>query len=238
MRSQTELKIKVFADGADLAGMLELYANPMIKGFTTNPTLMRKAGVTDYEAFAKKVLKAIPDRPISFEVFSDDFSEMRRQALKIASWGKNVYVKIPVTNTLGEPSTPLIHDLAGAGLKLNVTAVFTLKQVWDVTLALAGGPPAIVSVFAGRIADAGVDPVPHMSAALELVKTVPEVELLWASPRELLNIVQADAIGCHIITVTSDILKKLRGIGKDLKVFSLDTVKMFREDGLGAGYKL
>jgi transaldolase len=199
---------------------------------------MRKAGVTDYEAFARQVLKAIPDRPISFEVFSDDFVEMRRQAVRIAGWGENVYVKIPVTNTPGQSSAPLIRDLAGSGLKLNVTAVFTLRQVWEVTRALAGGPPAVVSVFAGRIADAGVDPVPHMAAAVELVKTVPGVELLWASPREVLNIVQADQVGCHIITATPDILKKLDQLGKDLTAFSLETVKMFREDGLGAGYQL
>jgi transaldolase len=230
--------VKIFADGADLAGMRQLAGNPLVKGFTTNPTLMRKAGVTDYEAFARQALKAIPDRPISFEVFSDDFTEMRRQAGRIAGWGDNVYVKIPVTNTLGQSSAPLIRDLAGSGLKLNVTAVFTLRQVWEVTRALAGGPPAIVSVFAGRIADAGVDPVPHMAAALELVKTAPGVELLWASPREVLNVVQADRVGCHIITATSDVLKKLDQLGKDLAAFSLETVKMFREDGLGAGYQL
>lgn len=238
MTTLDKLKIKIFADGADLAGMRELAANPLIRGFTTNPTLMRKAGVTDYEAFARKVLEAIPDRPISFEVFSDDFDDMRRQALKIASWGPNVYVKIPVTNTTGASAAPLIRDLVGHGLKLNVTAVFTLKQVWEIVRAVAGGPPAVVSVFAGRVADAGVDPIPHMMAALEMVKTVPGVELLWASPRELLNIVQADAIGCHIITVTPDILKKLKGLGKDLNSFSLDTVKMFYEDGAAAGFTL
>lgn len=238
MTSLADLKVKLFADGADLASMKELYANPLIKGFTTNPTLMRKAGVSDYERFARDVLAAIPDRPISFEVFSDDFGEMRRQALKIAGWGPNVYVKIPVTNTQGEPSTPLIRDLAGAGLKLNVTAVFTLRQVWEVTRALAGGPPAVVSVFAGRVADAGVAPVPHMAAAVELVRVVPGVELLWASPREVLNIVQAAAVGCDIITATPDILKKLRGIGKPLAEGSLETVKMFRDDGLAAGYQL
>jgi transaldolase len=234
----SRLKVKIFADGADLAGIQRLARHPLVRGFTTNPTLMRKAGVTDYEAFARQVLQVIPDRPLSFEVFSDDFAEMRRQAQRIAGWGANVYVKIPVTNTLGQPSVPLIRDLAGAGLKLNVTAVFTLQQVWEVTRALAGGPPAIVSVFAGRIADAGVDPVPHMTAAVQLVKTVPGVELLWASPREVLNVMQADAIGCHIITVTADVLKKLDQVGKDLTAFSLDTVKMFREDGVGAGYRL
>ena len=238
MKPLTDLRVKLFADGADLASMKELYANPLIKGFTTNPTLMRKAGVTDYEAFARRVLVAIPDRPISFEVFSDDFPEMRRQALQIAGWGPNVYVKVPVTNTRGEPSAPLIRDLAGTGLKLNVTAVFTLKQVWEVTRALAGGPPAVVSVFAGRVADAGVDPVPHMAAAVELVRAVPGVELLWASPREVLNVVQADAVGCDIITATPDILKKLKGLGKPLAEGSLDTVKMFRDDGLAAGYQL
>jgi transaldolase len=238
MTNLAKLRVKIFADGADLAGMRALYANPLIRGFTTNPTLMRKAGVTDYEAFAREVLTAIPDRPISFEVFSDDFDDMRRQALKIAGWGDNVNVKIPVTNTRGESSTPLIRDLVSSGLKLNVTAVFTLRQVWEVTRALMHGPGGIVSVFAGRIADAGVDPVPHMAAALEMVKTAPGVELLWASPREVLNIIQADAIGCHIITVTPDILKKLATVGMGLEAFSLDTVKMFYDDGKAVGFKL
>lgn len=238
MNAFQALRVKIFADGADLPGMQELYANPLIKGFTTNPTLMRKAGVSDYEAFAKKVLQAIPDKPISFEVFSDDFPEMNRQARKIAAWGDNVYVKIPVTNTRGQASTPLIRELAQAGLKLNVTAVFTLKQVWDVTTALAGGPPAVVSVFAGRIADAGVDPVPHMAAAVEMVRAAPGVELLWASPREILNIIQADQVGCDIITCTPDILKKAKTVGLGLDAFSLDTVKMFYDDGKAAGFQL
>ena len=238
MRSLSELKVKIFADGADKAGMLEMYRHPLIKGFTTNPTLMRKAGITDYEAFAREILHAIPDRPISFEVFSDDFSEMARQARKIADWGENVYVKIPVTNTQGESSATLVHDLAQEGVKLNVTALTALDQVREVSAVLAGGPPAFVSVFAGRVADTGRDPVPHMAAALELVRPHPNIELIWASPRELLNIFQADAIGCHIITATNDILKKLHLIGKDLHEYSLETVQMFHEDAVKAGYTL
>jgi transaldolase len=238
MGSVAELTVKLFADGADKATMLDLYRHPLIKGFTTNPTLMRKAGVTDYEAFARELLSAIPDRPISFEVFSDDFAEMARQARTIASWGETIYVKIPVTNTRGEPATPLIRALAQAGLKLNVTAVLTLAQVRAVSAVLAGGPPACVSVFAGRIADTGRDPVPLMAAAVELVRLAPNVELIWASPRELLNIFHADAIGCHIITATPDILKKLPLIGKALEAYSLDTVKMFHEDAVKAGYTL
>jgi len=238
MKLLSELGVKIFADGADKATMLELYRNPLIKGFTTNPTLMRKAGVTDYEAFALDILRAIPDRPISLEVFSDDFAVMERQARRIALWGENVYVKIPVTNTLGESSAKLVHVLAQSGVKLNVTALTALDQVRDVSAALAGGPPAIVSVFAGRVADTGRDPVPIMAAAVELVRIYRNVELIWASPRELLNIFQADAIGCHIITVTSDILKKLHLIGKDLHEYSLDTVKMFHDDGMNAGYTL
>ncbi len=232
------LKVKIFADGADKAGMLEMYCSPLIKGFTTNPTLMRKAGVTDYKAFARDILRAIPDRPISFEVFSDDFAEMKSQARKIAVWGENVYVKIPVTNTWGESSVGLVHDLAQAGVKLNVTALLTLDQVRNVSAALAGGPPAYVSVFAGRIADTGRDPVPLMAAAVELVRLCPNIELIWASPRELWNIFQADAVGCHIITATNDILGKLSLVGKDLHEYSLDTVKMFREDAVRAGYAL
>jgi transaldolase len=238
MKSLADLKVKIFADGADKVGMLELYRNPFIKGFTTNPTLMRNARVSDYEAFALEILQAIPDRPISFEVFSDEFGEMERQARKIARWGENVYVKIPVTNTLGESSTKLVHDLAQAGVKLNVTALTALDQVRDASAALAGGPPAIVSMFAGRVADTGRDPVPHMAAAAELVRMYPNVELIWASPRELLNIFHADAVGCHIITVTHDILKKLHLIGKDLHEYSLDTVKMFHNDAMKAGYAL
>ena len=238
MKSLSDLKVKIFADGADKAGILEMYRHPLIKGFTTNPTLMQKAGVSNYEAFALDLLHTIPDRPISFEVFSDDFAEMERQARKIAAWGDNVYVKIPVTNTRAEPSGKLIHELAQAGVKLNVTALTALDQVRDVTAALAGGPPAMVSVFAGRVADTGRDPVPHMAAALELVRPCPNIEVIWASPRELLNIFQADAIGCHIITATYDILKKLHLVGKDLHEYSLDTVRMFHDDAMKAGYTL
>ncbi len=238
MKALSTLQVKIFADGADKAGMLEMSRNPLIKGFTTNPTLMRKAGVTDYQAFALDILRAIPDRPISLEVFSDDFAEMERQARKIAAWGENVYVKIPVTTTLGESSAGLVYDLAQAGVKLNVTALLTLDQVRKVSAALAGGPPAYVSVFAGRVADTGRDPVPLMAAAVELLRPYPNLELIWASPRELLNIFQAGEIGCHIITATNDILKKLELVGKDLHEYSLDTVKMFREDALKANYSL
>ena len=232
------LKVKLFADGADLGAMLELRANPKIAGFTTNPTLMRKAGIVDYEAFARDVLLAIPDRPISFEVFADDFSCMERQAVKIAGWGENVYVKIPVTNALGEPALDLVHRLTHCGVKVNVTALLALSQVREVADALAGGAPAYVSVFAGRIADTGRDPVPLMQAALELLRPHPQIELIWASPRELLNIFQADAIGCHVITATSDILKRLALIGKDLRQYSLETVRMFRNDAIAARYLL
>ena len=238
MKKLPELQIKIFADGADKEGMLEMYSQPYIKGFTTNPTLMNKAGVSDYETFATDIIQAIPDRPISFEVFSDDFNEMERQALKISEWGENVYVKIPVTNTRGESSVELVGRLAGAGVKMNVTAMMSLSQVRDMAKVLAGGPPAYLSVFAGRIADSGRDPVPVMAEAVEICKEYPNIELIWASPRELLNIFQADAIGCHIITVTNDVLKKLALIGKDLHEFSLDTVKMFRDDALQAGYTL
>lgn len=238
MKPLSELTIKIFADGADKTGVLELSRNPLIKGFTTNPTLMRKAGVSDYEAFARELLEVVRDRPISFEVFSDDFGEMARQADKIAAWGENVYVKIPVTNTRGETSVKLVHDLAQAGIKINATALTTLNQVRDLSVALAGGPPAIVSVFAGRVADTGRDPVPMMAAAVELLRPYPNIELIWASPRELLNIFQADAIGCHIITVTHDILRKLNLIGKDLHEYSLETVQMFHSDAMKAGYTL
>jgi transaldolase len=238
MKILDELKIKIFADGADKAKMIEMYKLSYIKGLTTNPTLMRKAGVSDYEAFAKDVLQAIPDRPISFEVLSDEFDEMERQANKIASWNENVYVKIPVTNTRGEPSIDLVSRLSKAGVKVNVTAMMSLSQVKDMVNVLAGGPPAYISVFAGRIADTGRDPVPLMVAAVELCSIAPNIELIWASPRELLNIFQADNIGCHIITATSEILMKLNLIGKDLHEFSLNTVKMFRDDALSAGYTL
>ncbi len=233
-----DLSVKLFADGADRAGMLELYRHPLVKGFTTNPTLMRKAGVTDYEAFARQVVADIPDRPISFEVFSDEFEEMEDQARRIASWGENVYVKVPVTNTRGESSTPLVGTLARAGVKLNVTAVFTLRQVHEVCEALRGRVPSVVSVFAGRIADAGVDPVPLMTAARAIVSLCPDTELLWASTREVWNIFQADAAGCDIITVANDLLKKLDSVGKDLDQFSLETVKMFRSDAVKAGFTL
>ena len=232
------LKIKLFADGAEKAGMLEMYAKPYIKGFTTNPTLMHKAGLTDYRAFAQSILQAIPDRPISFEVFSDEFDDMERQAREIAQWGENVYVKIPVTNTRREPAYHLVRQLAQDGVKLNITAILTLDQVRCVTEAIAGGAPSCVSVFAGRIADTGRDPVPLMAEAVAILRDAPKAELIWASPRELLNIFQADAIGCHIITVTNDILKKLVLVGKDLGDYSLDTVKMFYEDGCKAGFTL
>ena len=232
------LKVQLFADGADKEGMLEMYHNPLIKGFTTNPTLMRKVGIEDYKAFALDTLQHIPDRPISFEVFTDEFEEMERQARDIASWGDNVYVKIPVTNTRGEVSYPLVRNLSQAGVKVNVTAMMLLEQVREVGAAVEGGAPCCVSVFAGRIADTGIDPVPLMAAAVELLRPYPNAELIWASPRELLNVFQADAIGCHIITVTNDVLKKLPLIGKDLGEYSLETVKMFYDDAQAAGFKL
>lgn len=238
MKTLADLKVKIYADGADKAGMLELYQNPLIKGFTTNPTLMRKAGVSEYRAFAREIVRAIPDRPISFEVFSDEFTQMERQALEIASWGDNVYVKIPITNTRGEPSSDSVRRLIRVGVKLNVTALLTLDQVRDIGACLAEAPSAYVSVFAGRIADTGRDPTPIMAAAVELLRPNPNLELIWASPRELLNIFHADAIGCHIITVTHDILKKLSLVGKDLLEYSLETVKMFYEDAQKAGYSL
>lgn len=237
-RLKNQLRVKIFADGADLDGMLAMYKNPLIKGFTTNPTLMRKAGIAGYETFARKVVAAIPDRPVSFEVFADDFDAMIRQARTIASWGANVNVKIPVTTTKGEFCGPVIEELSNAGVKLNVTAILTLKQVNDVVERLAYGTPAIISVFAGRIADTGVDPVPMMQKALSLMKARPKAELIWASPRELLNIFQADEIGCHIITVTNDILAKLSMVGKDLTEYSLETVNMFYRDATAAGYSI
>ncbi|AMY11720.1 Transaldolase [Luteitalea pratensis] len=236
--SADALRIKLFADGADRAGMLEMYGNPRIKGFTTNPTLMRKAGIADYEAFSRDIVLAIPDRPLSLEVFSDEFDEMERQAASIASWGEHVYVKIPITNTRAESSLPLIERLSKSGVKLNVTALMTLAQVRDVCLAVKGGAATVVSVFAGRVADTGRDPVPMMAAARELTGLAPNTELLWASPRELLNIFQADAVGCDIITATNDILKKLELVGKDLDQFSLETVQMFRDDAVRAGFSL
>jgi len=238
MTTLDNLHIKIYADGADKTGMLEMYRQPYIKGFTTNPTLMRQAGITDYAAFAREILQAIPDRPVSFEVFSDEFSEMERQAHVIAQWGANVYVKIPVTNTRRESAVSLIRRLAGAGIQLNVTALMTLAQVREVSAALAGGASSYVSIFAGRIADTGRDPMPLMAAAVELLRPYPNLELIWASPRELLNLFHADAVGCHIITMTHDLLKKLNLIGKDLDDFSLDTVKMFYDDAAKARYTL
>ena len=238
MGKLSELNVKIFADGADLEGIREMYSNPLIKGFTTNPTLMRKAGVEDYKAFSLEVLKAVPDRPISLEVFADDFDEMERQALEIASWGPNVNVKIPVTNTKGKFSGPLIERLTREGVVVNVTALLTLEQVRAVKTCLEESTPAIVSVFAGRFADTGRDPMPMMAEAVEILKAKPNAELIWASPRELLNIFQADDIGCHIITVTNDILKKLTLVGKDLAEYSLDTVKMFHSDAGMAGYSI
>jgi transaldolase len=238
IQNAAQLTVKVFADGADLAEMLQLSRNPLIRGFTTNPTLMRKAGVVDYKKFAHEVLQAISDRPISFEVFSDEFPEMERQAREIATWGDNVYVKIPITNTRGQSSTDLVRRLSHAGVQVNVTAVLTLAQVEDVTRCFADGRAGCISVFAGRIADTGRDPMPIMIAALKTMRAKPALELIWASPRELLNIVQADAIGCHIITVTADILKKLSLVAKDLGEYSLETVKMFHDDARTAGYSL
>jgi transaldolase len=238
MKTVAGLSVKIFADGADLPDMVALYRQPYIRGFTTNPTLMNKAGIQDYRAFARAVLTAIPDRPISFEVFSDEFSDMERQAREIATWGDHVYVKIPVTNTRREPAYELVHRLSHAGVKVNVTAILTLSQVRNVVDALRGGAPSCVSVFAGRMADTGRDPVPLMAAAVELLLIEPKAELIWASPRELLNIFHADAIGCHIITVTHDILKKLDLVGKDLSEVSLDTVKMFYGDARKAGFTL
>lgn len=231
------MKVKVFADGADLAGISRLAADPLIKGFTTNPTLMRQAGVSDYLSFAREVVGVVGDRPLSLEVFSDEFSEMRRQAKILASLGENVNVKIPVTNTRAESSMNLVRELVAEGVRVNVTAVFTIEQVELAIAALAGGPSSYVSVFAGRIADAGIDPLPTMTQTVRLLSTTPH-ELIWASPREVLNVVQADQIGCHIITVTHDLIKKFGSLGKDLVEFSLDTVKMFANDASAAGYSI
>ena len=238
MKKVEELKVKIFADGADKAGMLEMYEKPFVKGLTTNPTLMKKAGITDYRAFCKDILTTINDKPLSFEVFSDDFAEMERQALEIASWGDNVYVKIPVTNTRQDSCYGLVKKLADQKVKLNVTALMTLDQVRNVVAALDPNIPSYVSVFAGRIADTGYDPVPLMARAVEILKAAPAAELIWASPRELLNIFQADEIGCHVITVTNDILKKISLVSYDLNQYSLDTVKMFYADAVAAGFKL
>lgn len=236
MKTVEELKIKIFADGANKEGMLDMYAKSFIKGLTTNPTLMNKAGIRDYKSFALDILSEIKDKPISFEVFSDDFVDMERQAYEIASWADNVYVKLPITNTKRETCYALVEKLAAQKVKMNVTALMTLNQVRDVVATLDPNVPSYVSVFAGRIADTGRDPLPLMIAALDLLKSSPAAELIWASPRELLNIFQADAIGCHVITVTNDILKKLSQVGYDLDKFSLDTVKMFYSDARAAGY--
>ena len=238
MKSLSQLSVKIYGDGAHLAAIQELSRKSFIKGFTTNPTLMRKAGVPDYEEFAAQVLKLIPDRPVSFEVLADDEQTMESQARHIAAWGANVYVKIPVTNTRREPMYSLIHRLSQDGIQVNVTALLTLEQVREVANALRGGAPSNVSIFAGRIADSGRDPLPVMAEAVAILRENPQSELIWASPRELLNIYHADQCGCHIITVTNDILQKLHLIGKDLNDYSLETVKMFYDDGVKSGYVL
>lgn len=238
MKVVDELKVKIFADGADKSGMIEMYEKPFVKGLTTNPTLMKKAGISDYRSFCRDILTHINDKPLSFEVFSDDFVEMERQALEIASWGENVYVKIPITNTQKQACYDLVKRLAAQKVKLNVTALMTLDQVSHVVNVLDPNIPSYVSIFAGRVADTGRDPLPLMKSAVEILKNAPASELIWASPRELLNIFQADEIGCHIITVTNDILKKLSMVGYDLEEYSLDTVKMFYTDALAAGYRL
>ncbi len=239
MTAVQDLKVKIFADGADKAGMLEMYAKPHIQGLTTNPTLMNKVGIKDYTAFAKDILISIPDKSISFEVFSDDFPEMERQARIIASWGDNVYAKIPITNTKGEPCYDVVKRLAADDVKVNVTALMTQAQVDGVLAVLNSKTPAYISIFAGRMADTGVDPLPLMKYAVDKAKAFSDVcEIIWASPRELLNIFQAHDIGCHIITVTNDILKKLDLVGKDLNEYSLDTVKMFYKDATEAGFKI
>ena len=232
------LRVKIFADGADKAAMLDMYAKPYIKGLTTNPTLMAKAGITDYEGFAKDILSTIRDKHVSLEVFSDELEEMERQALKISSWGDNVYVKLPITNTKGESTCGIVRRLSGKGVKVNVTAIMTIAQVRDVVLSLEKDVPSCISVFAGRIADTGIDPLPIMTASVALASAHKYAEIIWASPRELLNIVQADQVGCHIITVTNDLLKKIPTLGYDLTSYSLDTVKMFRDDAVKAGFKL
>jgi transaldolase len=233
-----ELNVKLFADGADKDGMLEMYANPIISGFTTNPTLMKAAGIKDYKSFALDILSHINDKPISFEVFSDEFDEMEKQALDIASWAPNVNVKIPITNTKSQSSVDLINNLSEQGVSVNVTAMMTVAQVESVLSGLSKGPGGFVSVFAGRIADAGQDPLPVMTEVVEILDDYKNIELIWASPRELYNVVQADSIGCHIITATNNILKKLPTLGKDLDRFSLETVQMFYDDATEAGYTL
>jgi len=236
--SQQQVKTKVFADGADLQSILKLAADPQIAGFTTNPTLMRKAGITEYEAFAKEVLEQITEHPISFEVFADDAEEILRQARLIKTWGENVYVKVPVTTTTGESLAAVVRELSEDGVKVNCTALFTTDQVRTITDAVKDGAPSNISVFAGRIADAGVDPVPLMAEAVQIASAAPHAEIIWASPREVLNLVQAQQTGCQIITMTADLIAKIPSLGKDLDQFSLETVQMFRNDALGAGFSL
>ena len=238
MPSLDQLRVKLFADGADLDVIRGMAANPRIKGFTTNPTLMRRAGIGDYVAFAREALRIVPDRPISFEVFSDDFAEMELQALEIASWGSNVFVKIPITNTRGESAAPLVSRLSAAGVQLNVTAILTDRQVTGIAAVLSPRTACFMSVFAGRIADTGADPVPIIERALAILRRLPLAEVIWASPRELLNVFQADAAGCHVITATSDVLNKLSLVGKDLTAYSLETVEMFRKDAVAAGFTI
>jgi transaldolase len=238
MTSLNQLKVKIFADGADRAAMLDMHARPYIKGLTTNPTLMRNSGIANYRSFAKEILSQINDKPVCFEVLADDFAEMERQALEIASWADNVYVKIPVTNTKRETSSPLVKRLADRQVKLNVTAIMTLPQVREISAVLNQATASYVSVFAGRIADTGIDPVPLMAAAVEMLKVNTKAELVWASTREILNIFQANEVGCQVITVTNDILKKLSLIGYDLTEYSIDTVKMFHDDAQRAGFSL
>jgi transaldolase len=233
-----DLRVKLFADGAELEVIRRMAANPLIKGFTTNPTLMRKAGITDYVAFARDVLRIVPDLPISFEVFSDDFAEMELQALEIASWGSNVFVKIPITNTRGESAAPLVSRLSAAGVQLNVTAILTEAQVAEIAAVLSPRTACFVSVFAGRIADTGCDPLPIVVNSLKLLRDLPLAEMIWASPRELLNVFQADQVGCHVITATADVLNKLAVVGKDLTAYSLETVEMFRKDAVAAGFTI
>lgn len=233
-----QITTRIFADGADLDGILMLAEDPRISGFTTNPTLMHKVGLTDYERFAQDLLERVRTHPISFEVFADEAEEMRRQATQIASWAENVYVKIPVTSTKGESMAPLVRELSEDGVKVNVTALFTTAQVELIAAAVAEGAPSYISVFAGRIADAGVDPMPIVARSLEIMRQAPDSELIWASPREILNLIQANEVGCHIITITHDLLKKLDGLGKSLEQFSLETVRMFHADALAAGFTL
>jgi transaldolase len=233
-----QITTRIFADGADLDGILTLAADTRIAGFTTNPTLMHKVGLTDYERFARDLLERVNTHPISFEVFADEAEEMRRQAVRIASWADNVYVKIPVTSTRGESMAPLARELSEDGVKVNVTALFTTAQVELIAAAVADGAPSYISVFAGRIADAGVDPMPIVAQSLEIMRQAPDSELIWASPREILNLIQANEVGCHIITITHDLLKKLDGLGKSLEQFSLETVRMFHADALAAGFTL